>query len=80
MPYSHLRIEYHTFHQINGLTTTKVEPPKTNNKYKTNTMYHIHTLGASKCMHVVHSVGLRSLLVLGGSTLPHLIPTFTLIF
>ena len=29
---------------------TKIEPPKT------NTMYHMHTLGASKCMHVVHSV------------------------
>ena len=24
---------------------------------KINTMYHMHTLGASKCMHVVHSVG-----------------------
>ena len=35
----------------------KVEPPKTNNDRKTNTMYHMHTLGASKCMHVVHSVG-----------------------
>ena len=34
-----------------------VEPPKTNNDRKTNTMYHMHTLGASKCMHVVHSVG-----------------------
>ena len=29
----------------------KVEPPKT------NTMYHMYTLGVSKCMHVVHSVG-----------------------
>ena len=28
-----------------------VEPPKP------NTMYHMLTLGASKCMHVVHSVG-----------------------
>ena len=35
----------------------KVEPPKTNINHKTNTMYHMHTLGASKCMHVVHSVG-----------------------
>ena len=34
---------------------TKVEPTKTNNNRKTNTIYHI--LGASKCMHVVHSVG-----------------------
>ena len=34
-----------------------VEPPKTNNNHKTNTMYDMHTLGASKCMHVVHSVG-----------------------
>ena len=29
----------------------KVEPPKTNSNRKTNTMYHMHTLGASKCMH-----------------------------
>ena len=35
----------------------KVEPPKTNNNHKTNTKYHMHTLGASKCTHVVHSVG-----------------------
>ena len=35
----------------------KVEPPKTNIDRITNTMYHMHTLGASKCMHVVHSVG-----------------------
>ena len=35
----------------------KVEPPKTNSDCKTNTMYHMHTLDASKCMHVVHSVG-----------------------
>ena len=28
----------------------------------------MHTLGASKCMHVVHSVGFRSVLVLGGFT------------
>ena len=34
-------------------------------------MYHMHTLGASKCMHVVHSVGFRWVLVLGGSTLDH---------
>ena len=32
---------------------------------KTNTMYHMRTLGASKCMHVVHSVGFRLVLVLG---------------
>ena len=29
----------------------------------------MHTLGASKCMQVVHSVGFATLLVLGGSTL-----------
>ena len=39
------------------LASIKVEPPKINNDRKTNTMYHMHTLGASKCMHVVHSVG-----------------------
>ena len=33
----------------------KVKPPKTNTKRKTHTMYHMQTLGASKCMHVVHS-------------------------
>ena len=27
---------------------------------KINTMYHMHTFGASKCMHVVHSVGFRA--------------------
>ena len=36
---------------------SKVEPPISNTHYKTNTMYHMHTLGASTCMHVVHSVG-----------------------
>ena len=37
---------------------------------KTNTMYHLHTLGAFKCMHVVHSVEvLRSVVVLGTHTL-----------
>ena len=35
---------------------TKVKPPISNTHRKTNTMYHMHTLGASKCMHVVHSV------------------------
>ena len=39
--------------------------------FKTNTMYHMHTLGASKCMHVVRSVGFRSVLVLGRHTLSH---------
>ena len=34
-----------------ALKDNKVKPPKT------NTMYHMHTLGASKRMHVVHSVG-----------------------
>ena len=29
-----------------------VETPKTNIDHKTNTVYHLHTLGASKCMHV----------------------------
>ena len=32
-------------------------------------MYHMHTLGASKCMHVVHSVSFRKVLVLGRHTL-----------
>ena len=31
---------------------------------KTNTMYHMHTLGAFICKHVVHSVGFRKVLVL----------------
>ena len=35
----------------------------------TNTMYHMHTFSDSKCMHVVHSVGFRSVLVLGIHTL-----------
>ena len=35
---------------------------------KTNTMYHIHTFGASKCMHVIHSVGFKKLLILGRLT------------
>ena len=35
----------------------KVEPPQTNSDRKTNTIYHMYTLGASKCMHMVHSVG-----------------------
>ena len=30
----------------------KVETPKTNIDHKTNIVYHLHTLGASKCMHV----------------------------
>ena len=47
----------------------KVKPPKTNTKRKTHTMYHMHTLGASKCMRVVHSVGFRSVLLLGIHTL-----------
>ena len=32
-------------------------------------MYHMHTLDAFKCMHVVHSVGFRITLVLGRHTL-----------
>ena len=40
-----------------ALVDSKVEPPISNTHRKTNTMYHMHTLGASKCMHVVHSVG-----------------------
>ena len=36
---------------------TKVESPISNTHRKTNSMYHMHTLGASKCMHVVHIVG-----------------------
>ena len=47
----------------------KVEPPKTNNDRKTNNMYHMHTLGASKCMHVVHSVGFAIAVGFNGSTL-----------
>ena len=43
----------------------KVEPPKTNSNRNTNTMYHMHTLGASKCMHVIHSVGFAIVVVLG---------------
>ena len=40
-----------------GSQPYKVKPPKTNNTHrKTNTMYHMHTSGASNCMHVVHSV------------------------
>ena len=38
-------------------TSHKVNPPISNTHHKTNTMYHMHTLGASKGMHVVHSVG-----------------------
>ena len=41
----------------------KVKPPKT------NTMYHMHTSGGSKCMHVVIVLVLRWVLVLGGFTL-----------
>ena len=37
----------------------KVCIPKTTIKSKTNTMYHMHTLGAFKCMHVVHTGGFR---------------------
>ena len=49
---------------------SKVEPPKTISDHKTNTMYHMHTLGASKyvCMWYIVLV-LRLLLVLGDSTL-----------
>ena len=39
------------------LSSSKVCVPKTTTERKTNIMYHMHTLGASKCMHVVHSVG-----------------------
>ena len=42
---------------FNGILINKVKPPNSNTHRKTNTMYHMHTLGASKCMHVVHSVG-----------------------
>ena len=48
-----------------GLALTKVNTPISNIDHKTNTMYHMHTLGASKCMHVVHSVGFA----MGGFTL-----------
>ena len=47
----------------------KVEPPKTNSDRKTNTMYHMHSLGASKCMHVVHSVGFVIAVGFSGFTL-----------
>ncbi len=40
-----------------NLTYPKVNPPISNTHRKTNTMYHMHILSASKCMHVVHSVG-----------------------
>ena len=43
--------------QIRRIKTYKVKPPIPNTHHKINTMYHMHTLGASKCMHVVHSVG-----------------------
>ena len=35
----------------------KVKPPISNTHRKTNTMYDMHTLGDSKCMHMVHIVG-----------------------
>ena len=44
----------------------KVKAPKTNIHSKTNTMYHMHTLGASKCMLVVHSVGIAMGVGFGG--------------
>ena len=34
--------------------TYKVEPPKTNSDRKTNTMYHMHTLGARKTNTMYH--------------------------
>ena len=43
----------------------KVEPPKSNIDGKTDTMYHMHTLGASKCMHVVQSVGFAIVVAFG---------------
>ena len=55
--------------QFTLLGSTKVCRPKTNAILQTNTMYYMHTLGASKCMHVVHSVGFRFALVLGRHTL-----------
>ena len=42
---------------VSRSVTRKVEPPKTNSDHKTNTMYHMHTLGASKFLHVIHNVG-----------------------
>ena len=32
---------------------------------KSNTMYHMYILDASKCVHVVHSIGFKSVLILG---------------
>ena len=52
--------------------TIKVCHPKTNNFLKPTlctTCIHLETPNASKCMHVVHSVGFRILLVLGRHTL-----------
>ena len=52
-----------------GANSNKVEPPKTNNDCKINTMYHMHTFGSTYvCMWYIVLV-LLSLLVLGGSTL-----------
>ena len=45
------------------------KPPLTQQLPKPNTMYYMHTFGSTKCMHVVHSVGFRKLLVLGWLTL-----------
>ena len=43
--------------QLVGLANTKVKPSISNTHHKTNTIYRMHTLGASKCMHVVYGVG-----------------------
>ena len=40
-----------------GLGPKKRHSQSTENNYGRTTMYHMLTLGASKCMHVVHSVG-----------------------
>ena len=45
------------FRSCHSVLVYKVKTPKTNTYRKTNTMYQMHTLGASKCMLVVHSVG-----------------------
>ena len=51
---------------LSTLVLCKVKPAISNTHHKTNTMYHMHTFGASNCMHVVHTVGFA----MGGFTLP----------
>ena len=55
-----------------GARSHKVCRPKTNSFLKPTlctTCIHLEAPNASKCMHVVHSVGVRKLLVLGRHTI-----------